>query len=137
MDKDKDKKKRGRVENLQPVRTKAEARERGRKGGIASGKARAQAKTFREALEWALSLPAEKVVGDKIGRQLAERFPGITAREAIAISAATAAIKKQDVKAMAFARDTVGEAPAQQVELNQGEPFEILIKTVDNTGPAS
>lgn len=34
--------------NLQPVRTKNEARELGRKGGIASGEARRQKKTLRE-----------------------------------------------------------------------------------------
>ena len=36
------------VENLQPVRTEAEAREKGRAGGIASGKARRQRKTLAQ-----------------------------------------------------------------------------------------
>lgn len=35
-------------QNLKPVRTKEEARERGRKGGIASGKARAKKKSIAE-----------------------------------------------------------------------------------------
>lgn len=36
--------------NLKPVQSKEEARERGRKGGIASGKARRERKTLREEL---------------------------------------------------------------------------------------
>lgn len=37
-------------EDLIPVRTEAEAKEKGRRGGIASGKSRRQKKTLREAL---------------------------------------------------------------------------------------
>lgn len=36
-------------QNLRPVKSKSEARERGRSGGIASGVARRAAKTYREA----------------------------------------------------------------------------------------
>ena len=36
--------------NLRPVRTESEARERGRKGGKASGRSRAALKTFKEVL---------------------------------------------------------------------------------------
>lgn len=42
------KKRPGRVENLQPVRTKEEARERGRAGGKASGKARKEKKLMSQ-----------------------------------------------------------------------------------------
>lgn len=122
---------RGRVENLKKGLSPEEAREQGKKGGLASGEARRQNKTFREALEWALSLPAEDVIDGKIGKDLAARYPGISTRDAIAISAATASIKKQDVRAMVFARDTIGEAPALQVDVTQDKPFEISIKTID------
>ena len=36
--------------NLKPIRTEAEAREKGRNGGIASGKARREKKTTRKIL---------------------------------------------------------------------------------------
>ena len=117
--------------NLRPPKSTEEARARGKKGGIASGEARRANKTFREALEWALSLPAEQVVDGKLGRELAKAYPGLTTRDAIAISAARAATKKQDVKAMVFARDTVGEMPSLQVGLTQDKPFEISITTID------
>ena len=36
------------TKNLKPVRTKREAKERGRKGGIASGEARRAKRTFKD-----------------------------------------------------------------------------------------
>lgn len=50
-------------DNLRPVRTKEEARERGRKGGIASVKSRRQKKAMRERLIEALECP---VVNDSV-----------------------------------------------------------------------
>ena len=43
-----------REENLKPVRTEEEARELGRRGGIASGEARRQKATMRKTLEMML-----------------------------------------------------------------------------------
>lgn len=119
------------IDNLRPVQTVEQAREQGRRGGIASGEARRKNKTMREALEWALSLPAEAVVDGKAGKALATKFPGIDTRDAIAISMAAAAAKKQDVRAAVYVRDTTGEAPAMQLDLTQEKPFEIAIKTID------
>ncbi len=44
-------------ENLKPVRTKEEARERGHNGGIKSGEVRRQRKAFRESMNTLLSMP--------------------------------------------------------------------------------
>ena len=44
----------GNINNMKPPRTKEEAKERGRNGGIASGEARRRKKTMREALEMLL-----------------------------------------------------------------------------------
>ena len=49
--------------NLRPVRTEKEARERGRNGGIASGKARRQKKGMKQRLQDALELA---VVNQKV-----------------------------------------------------------------------
>ena len=43
------------IENLKPVRTESEARELGRKGGIASGKARRENATMKATLEMLLN----------------------------------------------------------------------------------
>ena len=45
--------------DLRPVRTKEEAKERGRNGGIASGKARREKKTIREAFALLKDLPLD------------------------------------------------------------------------------
>ena len=50
--------------NLKPVRSESEAREKGKKGGIASGKARLAKKTAREYAIAAL----EGVIKDKDGK---------------------------------------------------------------------
>ena len=88
-------------ENLIPVtkRSEKEAREMSRKGGINSGKARRQKKTFKELFEIALSLQNEET-----GEQ---NDIGITA----------AMIKKAlsgDVKAFESIRDTIYAAKLNQ-----------------------
>ena len=50
--------------NLKPVRSESEAREKGKKGGIASGKARLAKKTARE---YAIAT-LEGVIKDKDGK---------------------------------------------------------------------
>ena len=52
--------------NLKPVRSESEAREKGKKGGIASGKARLAKKTARENAIAAL----EGVTKDKEGKSI-------------------------------------------------------------------
>lgn len=56
------------IENLKPVRSTDEARERGRKGGIASGVARREIRDLREALADSLGIVMEndKTVGENI-----------------------------------------------------------------------
>lgn len=55
--------------NLKPVRTKEEARTRGRNGGKASGRARAAMKTFKQALMDDLTPQEQKVMNDMLKRQ--------------------------------------------------------------------
>lgn len=58
-------------DNLRPVKTKEEARERGRRGGIASGKVRRQKKDMKQRLQDALELavvnPEVKTTMKQIG----------------------------------------------------------------------
>lgn len=48
--------------NLNPVRTKEEARKRGRKGGKASGRSRAALKTFKEVLQDGLTKEEQEIM---------------------------------------------------------------------------
>lgn len=88
-------------DNLKPVRTKGEARSKGRKGGIASGQARREKATLRAALEVLLERKGED---------------GKTGREALAVALYDRALKG-DVRAFAELRDTVGEKPTNKLEM--------------------
>ncbi len=84
---------------LKPVRSKNEARERGKKGGIKSGEARAKKKTLKEELILLLETKIEnKTMQEKISFSLIQ--------EAL----------KGNVKAFETIRDTIGEKPIEQVQ---------------------
>ena len=59
--------------NLKPVRSKEEAREKGRRGGIASGEARRRKASIREALQVYLAEPHKDFYGHDTGRNFAEQ----------------------------------------------------------------
>jgi hypothetical protein len=100
--------KRGNPQNL-IVRSGAEARELGRKGGIASGAARRTRCSFAEALRHALTVPIP-ITSDRHGdwTTLIERFGmcDLTAQNLIVCRMIQSAIGG-DVKASAFVRDTL------------------------------
>ena len=93
-------------QNLKPPLSPKEAREQGRKGGIASGKARREKKQLRELAQMIL----EEEVTDDSGRTLSRGEAALRVQ-------ARKAILDGDVKALAFLRDTAGQMPVQQVEL--------------------
>lgn len=94
-------------ENLIPPRSKDEARERGQKGGIASGEARRKKKTIRETLEM----------------MLAGQMPdGSTRRDAIVVALMEKALSG-DVRAFEAIRDSIGEKPVNTVSGPAGEPL--------------
>lgn len=93
----------GKKENLKPVQNTEEARERGRKGGVASGQARREKATLRAALEMLMDMPVEGL--DKSNR---EGMAAALVRKALA----------GDVKAFEVVRDIIGEKPANKVDMN-------------------
>ena len=88
-------------ENLRPVSSKEEARERGRKGGLASGEARRKRKTLKEEL---LLMLAEGETQQSVTLALIEK----------AMSG--------DTKAFEVIRDTTGEKPVDKVMIADVEP---------------
>lgn len=109
-EKKKAKKKRPGSENLQPVRSKEEARERGRAGGIKSGQVRKARKTLKEEL---LALLSTKIDG----KTMQEKMSLAMIREAMV----------GNTKAFTAIRDTIGESPKNEIELSQDKPFEVNI----------
>ncbi len=97
--------------NLKPVRSKNEARERGKKGGIKSGEVRAKKKTLKEELILLLETKTENK----------------TMKEKISLSLIQEALKG-NVKAFETIRDTIGERPKEQIEHSGSvnNPFEGL-----------
>ena len=85
-------------ENLRPVSSKEEARERGRKGGLASGEARRKRKTLKEEL---LLMLSEGETQKSVSLALIEKA------------------MNGDTKAFEVIRDTIGEKPADKVETKQ------------------
>lgn len=83
------------------AQNREEAVKNGKKGGIASGQARRERKTFREGLLYLLSTPCE----DR---------PGSTQQDAILASLIQKALTG-DVRAIETIRDTIGEKPVEKV----------------------
>ena len=82
--------------NLKIIRSTEEARERGRKGGIASGEARAFYKTLTDDLK-------ERCTPDRIGKMN---------EKVIAMA------ERGNLKAYELIRDGLGEKPGEKIELN-------------------
>lgn len=94
------------IKNLKPVRSKEEARQRGKNGGIKSGEVRKQRKTLREELLFLLSRGETQ---QKISLALLNEA------------------QAGNTKAFEVIRDTIGEKPKEEIGLNQDKPFEVNI----------
>ena len=92
------------------VPTSSEARENGKKGGIASGEARRAKKSLREAMQ----ILMEADLTGKDGKTM-------TGTEAMAAKAFQAALKG-DWKAWELVRDTAGQKPVDKVMVADVEP---------------
>lgn len=101
-------------QHLKPVRTKEEARERGRRGGIKSGEARREKKTFKQTL---LLLLEE--VNPETGKTRREEINDAIMEKAMC----------GDTKAFEIIRDTVGEKPTDKVEQSGEVNSIVTIKT--------
>lgn len=104
MEQEKSKKK-GNPDNLIPVRSEEEAREKGRNGGIASGEARRRKKMLKECFEVLL----DKEFKSKDGKVA-------TGAETLAMTVFQKA-QRGDLKAFELVRDTAGEKPIDKVML--------------------
>lgn len=110
--------------NLDPVQSKDEARKRGRAGGIASGKARREKKLMRETLDIILSMPMKNGKNadvESIRSFAALKGKNISVQEAILIAQVQKAMKG-DTKAAEYVRDTIGQKPGENIEMNMNLP---------------
>jgi hypothetical protein len=103
-------------QNLRPP-TSEEARERGRKGGKASGKKRQQNKTFKEIISKFLD---GQVSDERLKQQMIEF--GFADKEVSNKSCAVFALWKEAIKgntkAFELLRDTIGEKPQDKLNIS-------------------
>lgn len=100
-------------------RSQSEARENGKKGGIASGIARRKKKAMQEITKEILNMSLKSGKTDDINdiKSFSDfKNKNITVQEAITIAIMQKALKG-DYKAAAYLRDTAGEKVADKVEV--------------------
>ena len=102
-------------EDLKPVRSKEEAKERGAKGGKASGEARRVKKTLRELVELFAALGVSEETRKKM-KELGIPEELMT-RKMQPVVALFNKANKGDVSAFNAIRDIVGEKPIDRTQL--------------------
>lgn len=107
-------------ENLKPPTSTSEARNRGKKGGIKSGKKRKERKAMKETAEMILGLTLKDgTVTDleDIQSMAAANGKNITVQDAIILKQAQKALKG-DIRAAEFIRDTSGNRPTNEQRMD-------------------
>ena len=100
-----------------------------RAGGIASGKAKRKAKSMREAARFLLEAP---LLDDRATAEALEALGLEADQQSAILLKAIQQARGGDMESARYARDTSGQAPAQQVALGgmDGQP----IQTMDLSG---
>ena len=104
--------------------TPEQRRENGRKGGIASGEAKRAKKAMRERLEILLDMamkPGKTADLEKTPNFAALKGKNITVQDAMMIAQIQKALKG-DTNAAAFVRDTAGQKPTDDMNMNVNLP---------------
>lgn len=107
-------------ENLKPPTSTSEARNRGKKGGIKSGKKRKERKAMKETAEMILGLTLKDgTVTDleDIQSMAAANGKNITVQDAIILKQAQKALRG-DIRAAEFIRDTSGNRPTNEQRMD-------------------
>lgn len=119
-------------ENLKPCRTTEEARERGRKGGINSGKRKKEKRKLKEIAEMLLDMKAP----DDIITRFEQLYPDLNAKE---MTNRLAIIQRLilnalagDNKAFELLRDQIGEKPKEEI-VNTNQNINITDAKIINT----
>lgn len=105
--------------NIKPPRSSVEARKNGKKGGIASGKARLAKKTAREYAIAAL----EGVTKDKDGKS-------ITIKDVMIQKLIAKAVSEADLNAIKYIVELIGESPSQKIEVTGKDGKDLINQDV-------
>ena len=118
-------------ENLKPCKTTEEARERGRKGGINSGKRKKEKRKLKEIAEMLLDMKAP----DDIIARFEQLYPDLDAKE---MTNRLAIVQRLilnalagDNKAFELLRDQIGEKPKEEI-VNTNQNINITDEKIIN-----
>lgn len=120
------------IENLKPVRSKAEAREKGKKGGIASGVARRRKKSLKELGDMIGSLSVKSEKNKAIMREAGIEDEDMI-RDTAMLFMLEAKAEKGDTNAIALIAKIRGQLKEQvQAEVAEVKPLVDLTKRAKN-----
>lgn len=120
------------IENLKPVRSEAEAREKGRAGGIASGKARRRKKSLKELGDMIGSLSVKSEKNKAIMREAGIEDEDMI-RDTAMLFMLEAKAEKGDTNAIALIAKIRGQLKEQvQAEVAEVKPLVDLTKRPKN-----
>ena len=106
-------------------RTPKQRRENASKAGKASGIARAKRRTMRESLFELLSMPMKKgSLSGPVDSVAGFKDANVSLHTRILVGIAVKAVKG-DVRAAEFIRDTIGEAPVQEMKVERSAASEL------------
>lgn len=109
------------IDNLIPVRTKEEARERGRKGGIASGIARREKRDRKQMASDLLDLTMQGAGVDKIKKFFNIKGVELNAYQVTVLSCLMKAMQKGDANALEKLLKISGEQFAEVLDVSVGK----------------
>ena len=108
-------------ENLIPVRTVEEAREKGRKGGIASGKARREKRDRKQMASDLLDLTMQGAGVDKIKKFFGMKDIELNAYQVTVLSCLMKAMQKGDANALEKLLKIAGEQFTELLDVSVGK----------------
>ena len=109
------------IENLKPVRSKEEARERGRAGGIASGKARREKRDRKQMASDLLDLTMQGAGVDKIKKFFGMKNTELNAYQVTVLSCLMKAMQKGDANALEKLLKISGEQFTELLDVSVGK----------------
>jgi len=123
----------GKIENLVKAEdlTSEELRNRAKKGGKASGKARRDKREQKQIILDVLSMPLKEGSIEEITSLTAAAGANLSVNQAIVIQQVKKALKG-DKKAAEYLRDTAGQKPSDKVQLNTGVNIDDAINRIDS-----
>ena len=123
----------GNIDNLVKAEdlTSDELRNRAKKGGKASGKARRDKREQKQIILEVLSMPLEEGSVEKITSLAAAEGANLSINQAIVIQQVKKALNG-DTKAAEYLRDTAGQKPSDKVQLDAGVNIDDTINRIDS-----